>query len=470
MMPGIAPRLVTLLLVGLAGCSLSTLDPTGCDTHLECRENFGMGSVCSDSFCIAADNPRCSLYAEDATLPLDPVEHLLYATMFNHSSETHRVRVRSARLAAIQANGLGGLDGRQYAILECTIEENSELDGLSQADAVEELSTYLAETIDVPAIVGPASSTDVQAAFSAFGSTPDTLMVSPSATSPSLTSLDRFTPSDETPGLLWRTAPPDTLQAEVIANDMIARDVVAPVVLVHSGAYGDGLSELFAAKMPDDVHIDLILFSDADGRDQATLDAVAANADEVLFISSEVDEIVAFLNAAADIPAYEDVGIFLTDAAATASVLTDASGASALFGQIRGTKPSIPSGNLYDTFLASYASQYDGQDADAFSFAAHTYDASWMVIYGSAWATYNGDTSNSVDFARGLRKLSDGTAVQIRVNTWNDVRSEFTLGNSIDVVGTSGALDYDPDTEETTAAIEVWTIEDSTIQVEYVSE
>ena len=41
--------------------------------------------------------------------------------------------------------------------------------------------------------------------------------MSPSATSPALTELEPAA-SDETPGLLWRTVPPDSLQGRVIVS------------------------------------------------------------------------------------------------------------------------------------------------------------------------------------------------------------------------------------------------------------
>ena len=44
-------------------------------------------------------------------------------------------------------------------------------------------------------------------------------------------------------------------------------------------------------------------------------------------------------------------------------------------------------------------------------------------------------------------------------STWISVRANFEAGESIDVVGASGNLDYDGTTGETTSPIEVWGVE-----------
>src|SRR6185295_17874962 len=67
---------------------------------------------------------------------------------------------------------------------------------------------------------------------------------SPAATSLSLGALEAA-PSDRDPGFLWRVAPPDSLQGNVIAEDMLERGVKEAVVIRESGLYGDGLAQVF---------------------------------------------------------------------------------------------------------------------------------------------------------------------------------------------------------------------------------
>ena len=88
----------------------------------------------------------------------------------------------------------------------------------------------------------------------------------------------------------------------------------------------------------------------------------------------------------------------------------------------------------------------------------HTYDATWLILYASAWARFNEDDTGGRSLARGLRKISSGDPMQIRASSWPSVVSAFEDGATLDVEGGSGELDYDPDTEETAAPIEVWGI------------
>src|SRR5690606_38317170 len=122
--------------------------------------------------------------------------------------------------------------GRELGIVFCTIEENTELDELARVDAALETADFLVHDLGVPAIIGPSSSSDVQAVFTALRDT-GTLVISPAATSPALTDIDVTSPTDDTPGLLWRTAPPDSLPGAAIASDMSAR-AISKVAVIHA--------------------------------------------------------------------------------------------------------------------------------------------------------------------------------------------------------------------------------------------
>ena len=80
------------------------------------------------------------------------------------------------------------------------------------------------------------------------------------------------------------------------------------------------------------------------------------------------------------------------------------------------------------------------------------------MLYGTVWAHTQDGGVDGLGIARGLRQVSSGTPVGIRIRGWDDVVTQFSAGASIDVTGASGSLDYDPLTEETTAPIEVWTV------------
>jgi ABC-type branched-subunit amino acid transport system substrate-binding protein len=186
--------------------------------------------------------------------------------------------------------------------------------------------------------------------------------------------------------------------------------------------------------------------------------------DEVLFISSQASDVVAFLDATAAQPGYAGLGIFLTDAAANADVIAGVQDPSR-FAQVRGTRPAPLDESqdlVYASFIAAYSAEY-GEDVRPFSFTANAYDAAWLVAYGAAWAVLQEGGISGTHIARGLRRLSEGDRVEVRPTNWNRVKQAFASGTSVDVVGASGELDYDPITEETSASIEIWRVESTAI-------
>jgi branched-chain amino acid transport system substrate-binding protein len=444
----------------LAGCSLGTVRSVDCTSHAECREVFGFGSTCGEEgFCEIATFPaRCPLTEPpDLALPLDPDQYHVMGTVFDHTLDTHIGRYRSAGLAASQADSNGGLDGHEFAVIHCTNEEGTGYDDLPKAEASVAVASWLADEVGVPVIIGPAASSDVEATYNGVSEAYGTLLISPSATSPSLTPLDGLTSTDEEPGLLWRTAPPDDTQALAIADDMDLRGIGQVAVIYQEGAYGEGLEEVFTSTFRGTSTP--LPFDSALGPADAVADVANDDSfEEVLFVSSEAEDVVAFL-LAADQVGFEGLSIFLTDSARNADVLAGAASASDLFPRIRGTAPATPAGAVYDSFAASYAAANGGEDVTALSYTAQSFDAAWLAIYATAWATYNEQELSGLALARGLRQISDGPAIDIRPTAWNEVKARFGDGESVDVYGASGPLDYDPTTGETSATIEVWYID-----------
>lgn len=179
----------------------------------------------------------------------------------------------------------------------------------------------------------------------------------------------------------------------------------------------------------------------------------------VIFVSSQTKDAIDFLNAAKTLTSYADVELFLTDSAANGDLLTGAAGAASVFPRVIGSRPSVPAGPTYDLFKTSFSATFH-EDPALLSFVPHTYDAAWLVFYGTAWSARHEGRVFGTGIARGLRHLSDlGKAeVQVAPATWNDVASQLGAGQAVNVVGASGSLDYDAKTEETTGRIDIWAI------------
>ncbi len=460
---------VALALATAPGCSLGRVDYAVCEDNQACRDAFGWGQVCGETGLCEPLTPeaRC-----DRTVPSDLLQdpeayadHVILGSLYDDVAFS--LEVQSIELAVRQVNDNGGLQGREYAFVHCTNIEDEHLDKLDQITANKEMAVYLADEVGVAAMVGPATSGRTQDAYLAaepFG----TVLISPSATSPALTALDGLSPTDEDPGLLWRTAPPDSLQGVVIALDMQKRGIRDVAVVHQTGAYGEGLGEVFAEEFTAypgrTAH--LYPFDDASNRDEQIIDAGATDVEEVLFISSEKEDTVAFLNAVGSVGEYTSKGIFLTDGGFDVAIFEDATQGTSKFADVRGTAPSSPDNLIYDAFVAAFSSEYS-LDATSSGFTSYAFDAGWLAIYGTAWSSFQEGEITGLGIARGLRQVADPDfaaahgVLPVRPTSWATVVANFETGAAIDIDGSSGSLDFDPETEETTNPIDIWIVSPS---------
>lgn len=454
------PLLIAIALAAL-GCSLSRPDLTECSSSSRCREVFGPGYVCSsDGFCErAAPNPRCA-----ASYPADVLTRsssypgaILIGSLMDRSVTTHLAREGAIRLATTQVGEAGGLEGDTLGVVHCDIAENPAFDSLDRNEAAVAGARYLADAIGVPAIVGPSASTDAVDVYQALAGR-DVVLISPSATSTTLSGLDGKNPTDASPGKLWRTAPPDTLQGGAIALYLQQQKVTWVELVVEKGAYGEGLADVFE-KAFESVGgtANRSTFITASERDAAVVGAGKTSAPWVLFVSSQTADTAAFVNAAATLAGYTSKYLFLSDSAANVDFLSKIVGSAPLFGRVRGSRFAVPQGAVYEQFRASFNAAFQA-DANEYSYVAHSYDATWMLFYGAARSRGREGLVHGLGIARGLRRLSSGKPVAIQPSTWPSIRAELAQGGSVDVTGASGALDYDPLTEETRAPVEIWKI------------
>ena len=94
-------------------------------------------------------------------------------------------------LAITQANESGGLEGRLYGAIFCTIDENPAYDSLEFNEAAVASAEFLVHRVGVPAIVGPTTSGSTERVFTEVTRDAEVVVISPSATSPSLSSASR---------------------------------------------------------------------------------------------------------------------------------------------------------------------------------------------------------------------------------------------------------------------------------------
>ncbi len=467
-----------LVLLSLS-CTLSAYSYTPCTDNAECREAFGLGSVCGDQqLCTAmTSEPRCAnTYPEDLLeRPEEYPDVIVMGSLFNHDPEQgDLVETQAARLAVKQANDSEGLDGRSFAIVECGYEEDSELDALTMEEATVQTLLWMVDSLGITAVIGPATSGMMEAAWYGIAERADApILISPSATSPALTTIDGDVKGPANPGLVWRTAPPDSLQGEALSID-ITRSLgdadQSVAILYQIGPYGEGLADEFISNYADTTHtVDRWLFENDTQRDNAVNEVanLATPPQAILFISSDVSDVVKFMYAAGSrVESFLGIPIYLADAARDQELLTQTeseSWAAELLPQVRGTAPAVPEGDVYESFAAAYTTTFQGQSADDSSYSAYSYDAAWLAIYGTAWSLAANGSITGLGIAGGLHQISDPDytpELEIKPLNWGTVRTKFAASTAINVVGASGHLDYDDADEETTAPIDIWQVQD----------
>ncbi len=450
----------------LAGCTPSVLPYTECTANTECQEVMGYGSTCEieTGLCATTEmHPRCDgTFPDDLVFPIKQDEMFLISSLFGRS-DAHKARRDATELAVLQANDNQGVDGRDFGIIHCNYDEDPDIDELDQTGAVESITTWLADDVGVPVVVGPAASSLTQAVYNNLNGPAelDTLVVSPSATAPSLTTVH-----GDNDDLFWRTAPPDGGQGIAIAEDMrnefdpLGESVyrTAPVeklaILYQEGAYGEGLKDVVFEEL-DQLGGASFLFpfnTETLGQQMAQL-ATSSDGpfDEVLVISSDAQDYSAFLVVANTNGAYSDIPLFFSDGGRTTDIFGEVG---ALGPHIRGSVPSLPTGVVFQAFEADFRRFFD-TDSNDHSFVPHAYDAAMLAIYAHAWVSQTGNPYTGTELAKAFREFSDGPDANLTLYTPGI--TALSSGNSIDVEGASGALDYKSN-GELPSTIEVWTL------------
>ncbi len=444
----------------LTGCILGPR-PERCSANSDCRDAFGFGSVCGDDgYCAPVRvDPRCTeTWPEDLFRNAENYsDHVVIGSIFNMPfDEPQRLSAELAVRNAWDAEDTSGVYGHFVAIVHCDNAEDINIDDQNSVESAVSSAQFLVDELGIQAIVGPSTSDESFAVFDA-ASPGGAITISPSATSPDLTPVGGF-PTDQSPGLFWRTAPPDDLQAFAIAQDLLDRGAESIVILYEESSYASSLADAVQANFEGGGRT-VVTNSYADGTALAQLipRTFDEGADEVVYFTGESADVVTFLDTASVTPAYVGVPIFLADAAAD-TALFDVSGGAAMLPFVRGSRPQVPQGQRYNDFSINYNAEY-GESPDESVFTSYAFDASWLALYGAMWADIEGKPVSGENIGRGIRQLSRGDTLDIGYFTLGQVRSAFEAGDSVDIEGASGGLDYDEQTGEVSNPIEVWVVD-----------
>lgn len=488
-----------------SGCMLSNVEVDECTSDASCEAAFGLGSVCADGYCsdpasctsgidcrIAFGGGACVAGQCRATLPspeelglpidcpaarLEPADlgstrlvgpdaPLVIGAVYAIDDEYDANQGLAAQLAVRELNAAGALNnGRKLGLVMC----DNAGPGAAADDAERELGNqqaldYLAGGLGVPAIIGPFISRDALAVVNhLLNRQYATVAVSPSATSPQLSSLPDRLDTDDPYGLFWRTCSSDELQGQVLANDVVVDPQEHVAVVYVNDPYGQGLSSEFLDNRPGPPatgETDLFLFNEQDDFAALASDVAAVTPDSVLLVSAMPSITVAILTEMAG-TTLVTAQLYLTDGSKSDTTLLDQSlpqGVKDMIQGARGTAAAAPSGTTYSLFRTALQSTF-GLDADGVGFSANTYDAGWVLGAGLLYASVPGNGYDGRDIAQGLAMLSSGATADVGPTGWSEVKLGLTgSAGEVNIVGTSGPLDFDASTGEAPGPIEIWQV------------
>jgi branched-chain amino acid transport system substrate-binding protein len=480
-------------LLGVVGCSL-IYSFNECKTNADCQG----GRTCvpdpqnqSRSFClpILATPPGC--FGIDGSIPATfgdvDAGSLVFGMTFNFTSSAGLSGSKVGDLEAIELatneinNNGGAGNGKLFGLRIC--------DNGGATSQLEAQVTWMTQALNLPAIMIPGSANVENAATIAIPA--GTLIMSPTATSPAITT-GLYNDPDSGVRMVWRTCPSDQLQGAVLAGliqgtldaGLDSGWAVTPAtsvgVISTNDAYGTGIQGLLVGSLGSVVKGTLsytqqnIPFTQPSFLTAIqTINNAHPNATVLVAFPPDTQAFMSFV--VSNCPGVSggcpylnvDAGNrwFFTDSAQDPTLISAAAdgGFSDQLVNAIGTVPAPASGSVYQLFSDDFQSQY-GTSAAQFSYTAQSYDAMYLLSLASSFAVgANGSNPlTGVGIARGLLRVSDGGAIDLKPGSptgYTDGRSALQSGQTIDVNGTSGPLNFDPATGQAPAAIELWGVQ-----------
>lgn len=340
--------------------------------------------------------------------------------------------IDGVRMAVEEINAAGGINGRPVELF-------GQDDGTDPDVAGGATDKLLAEDVDV--IVGAAASGVSLAVIDKITGS-QTVMCSPSNTGLQFTTYDDG-------GYYFRTAPPDNLQAQVLADLMVADGAEKVVVIGRSDEYGEGFANALADELEAlGVEVaDVVIFDHTATSFQAEAQRIRdANPDSVAMIS--FDEGGQVLQAAIAAGVGPDaVQWYGADGIQSSSFFekVDPNNPAVVEG-IRGTAPSAAPADGEATFRERFEAFSPGTDT---LYSGHAYDC--VVVAALAAAEAGSDAGPEIQ-----SHMIDVTRDGDKCTLVADCLQMITDGADIDYDGAAGPLGFVEAGEPGAGAYDTW--------------
>ncbi len=326
-----------------------------------------------------------------------------------------------AELAWAQVNEQGGLlDGQQIEIIQG--------DTACEPTTGANTTDRLVNTEGVLAFVGPMCTGDTTSSINTVAVPTNTVMISPSATNPALTTI-------EDNDLFFRTPPSDAYQGQVLARLLMGKGIEDIAIAYVNNDYGKGLADALAAAytdlggsvMANEAHeegkadyraelgslaasgsTNLVLITYAQGSGQTMLRQATESGDFLQFIGAD--------------------GMISDD-------LFTGIDTSLVEGMI-GTKPGAP--QIAGADLFNEQATAAGIDPTAI-YASQAYDAGFLL----ALAIEKNGSASRDGLSAALREVAGPPGEVILPGEWEKAKAILADGGDVNYEGATGNLDFD---------------------------
>lgn len=244
------------------------------------------------------------------------------------------------------------------------------------------------------------------------------VMISPSATSPALSTI-------EDDGLFFRTAPSDARQGQIMADILKRREIKSVAVTYTNNDYGKGLSDSFQAAYEKDGGTVTAVAAHEDGKGDysAEVGALAAAGGELLVVAGYLDQGgKGMIQASLDSGAFDK---FMLPDGMVGDSLTDNFG-SDIDGSI-GTNPGTDSPGAKMMADITEGKDFNGTD----SYVPEAYDASALILL----AMQSAQSTDSAKFKDHIMKVANAPGEKIYPGELAKALKILADGGEIDYVG-----------------------------------
>ncbi|MGH2560539.1 MAG: ABC transporter substrate-binding protein [Thermomicrobiales bacterium] len=348
----------------------------------------------------------------------------------------------AAELAVSEINEAGGVNGQPIEIVQGD-------SATAPQQSVEE-ARRLIEIEGAHALVGPAASgTSQQVAESVTG--PGSILeISPSGTSPALT-----TANDN--DFFFRTTISDAAQGQVLAAVTQEQGFATACTMYLNSSYGQGLNDAFVASY--EALGGQVTAQVPHEQEQATFTSEIATCTEaqpdVLVTISYPESLGVYLREALESGSVSN--FIFSDGAKSPELFTELGWES--FAGMHGTNPGAPETDQGAAFDEAYTAAYGAPPA--IPYLRESYDAVYLI----ALAAEKTDSVDSVAMRDALRDLANepGEVVNPGVEGWQAAVAALDAGTEINYEGAGGPVDLDAAGDVAKGTIVVWQIEGEAI-------